>query len=84
MKIKIIKDINIAPDCRTSLSFKKDEIVDMDDKKLINRLIELGAGEEIESEVKSFKPKLENKAILEAEEDKAAEVKKTNKKKGKK
>jgi hypothetical protein len=87
MKIKIIKDINIAVDCRTNLSFKKDKIVDMDDKKLINRLIELEAAEEVKSESKSFKAELENKAVLKVEEDKVIEVKevkKTTKKKGKK
>jgi hypothetical protein len=78
MKIQIKENIKLATDCRTTLSFVKDEIVDIDDERLVKRLIDLGAVE-CKEEKKSFDKKLENKAIQEVEEDKGIEEKEAKK-----
>ena len=47
MKIEITKDIKIAVDCRTTLSFKKGEIKDNLEKVLTDRLIQIKAAKEM-------------------------------------
>jgi hypothetical protein len=86
MKIKVLKTTRAAS-CIRGISIEEylsGEIYDMFDS-LANTFIKEGWGEKAVE--KSFKIKLENKAIEKVEEDKALEVKrikKTTKKKGKK
>lgn len=79
MLVKILKNITIAPDCRTTVTFEKDEVVEV--KTLLGeRLIELQAAkllensdlevkdrdEEEKEEEKSEKalPELQNKGMF--------------------
>lgn len=70
MKIKILKDNNTAIDPRTVVSFKKDEIVELN-QDLANDLIKYGLAIEIIEE--KMLPKFENKAIFSAPENKEVE-----------
>ena len=80
MKIKILTDNDTATDPRTVVSFKKDEIVELN-QDLANDLIKYGLAIEIIEE--KMLPKFENKAIFFAPENKEEEIK-INNKKGKK
>ena len=60
MLVKILRDITIAPDCRTTLSYKKDQIDEVK-TPLGKRLIELKAAKLVENNDLEVKDRHEEK-----------------------